>query len=108
MYFKFLQFILGFSVEFNRKPSIIFLKFIQKLKKRSFLEHFVTILIFDMSQLLEEVKVFYFSITQNISQYISDVGFNFQKRFESDSINILKTFAVEMRKIFNLKFPEES
>ena len=63
MYFKLLEFILGFSLELDREPSIVLLKFIQKFEKRSFLEHFVTILIFDMSQLLEEVKMLYFSIT---------------------------------------------
>ena len=85
--------------ELNRKPSIITIKLIKKFKERTFFENFIAVLILNMSQHLEKLKIFNLRISYDIPKCVSESGFNFQERLKSYLVDFLKTLAIEMSKI---------
>ena len=95
------------SLEFHRKPSIISFQLVQKLKQRTFLENFITVLILNMSQHLEKLEVFNLRIPEDISECISESSLNFKKRLKGKSVNLFKAPSIKMRKILYLKLSDK-
>ena len=91
------------SLKLNRKPCIVALQLVQKLKERPFFEDRVTVLVLNVGQQLEEIDILNLRVPKDVLQRVSKRCLHLEQRLQSNLVDFFETFAKMSRKVLDFK-----
>ena len=91
------------SLKLNRKPCIVALQLVQKLKERPFFEDRVTVLVLNVGQQLEEIDILNLRVPKDVLQRVGQCRLHLEQRLQSNLVDFFETFAKMSRKVLDFK-----